>query len=110
MDNQSIAHTRWNCTYHIVIIPKYHRKIMYGEVKKDIGEILRKLCDMSVSKFMSYMKGIIHFVHSNRLCLLLSFSSANRCCSLDEKAKVCLCCLTDILSSEEKTVVETFGQ
>ena len=135
MDNQSIAHTRWNCTYHIVIITKYRRKIMYGEVKKDIGEILRKLCDMSeaklikgtvcsdhvhlyiaippklsVSKFMSYLKGIIHFVRSNRLCLLLSFSSANRCCSLDEKAKGHLCCLTDILSSEEKTVVETFGQ
>ena len=135
MDNQSIAHTRWNCTYHIVIIPKYRRKIMYGEVKKDIREILRKLCDMSeakllkgtvcsdhvhlyiaispelsVSKFMSHLKGSIHFVHSNRLCLLLSFSSANRCCSLDEKAKVHLCCLTDILSSEEKTVVETFGQ
>ena len=135
MDNQSITHTRWNCTYHIVIITKYRRKIMYGEVKKDTGEILRKLCDMSeaklikgtvcsdhvhlyiaippklsVSKFMSYLKGIIHFVRSNRLCLLLSFSSANRCCSLDEKAKVPLCCLTDILSSEEKTVAETFGQ
>ena len=65
---------------------------------------------LSVSKFMSYLKGIIHFVRSNRLCLLLSFSSANRCCSLDEKAKVHLCCLTDILSSEEKTMVETFGQ
>ena len=42
---------------------------------------------LSVSKFMSYLKGIIHFVRSNRLCLLLSFSSANRCCSLDEKDK-----------------------
>ena len=49
MDNQSIAHTRWNCTYHIVIIPKYRRKIMYGEVKKDI---LRKLCDMSEAKLI----------------------------------------------------------
>ena len=52
MDNQSITHTRWNCTYHIVIIPKYRRKIMYGEVKKDIGEILRKLCDMSEAKLI----------------------------------------------------------
>ena len=31
MDNQSITHTRWNCTYHIVFIPKFRRKIMYGE-------------------------------------------------------------------------------
>ena len=46
MDNQSIAHTRWNCTYHIVFIPKYRRKVMYGEVKRDIAEILKKLCKM----------------------------------------------------------------
>ena len=82
MDNLSIAHTRWNCTYHIVFIPKYRRKIMYGELKREIAEILKKLCEMkqvrliegkvcgnhvhmyvaippkmSVSEFMSYLKG-----------------------------------------------------
>lgn len=82
MDNQSIAHTRWNCTYHIVFIPKYRRKMMYGELKQDIVEIIKKLCEMkqvslidgrvcsdhihlylgippkiSVSEFMSYLKG-----------------------------------------------------
>ena len=41
MDNQSIQHTRWNCTYHIVFIPKYRRKIMYGANKKDLVEIIR---------------------------------------------------------------------
>lgn len=46
MDNKSISHTRWNCTYHIVFIPKYRRKIMYGETRKDIVEILKKLCEM----------------------------------------------------------------
>ena len=46
MDNQSISHTTWNCTYHVVFIPKYRRKIMYGEVKVEVGEILRKLCEM----------------------------------------------------------------
>ena len=46
MDNLSLSHTRWNCTYHIVFIPKYRRRIMYGEVKKDLGEILRKLYEM----------------------------------------------------------------
>ena len=40
MDNQSIQHTRWNCTYHIVFIPKYRRKIMYGANKKDLVEII----------------------------------------------------------------------
>ena len=46
MDNKSIAHTRWNCTYHIVFIPKYRRKIMYGETKRDLVEIVKKLCEM----------------------------------------------------------------
>ena len=46
MDNKSISHTRWNCTYHIVFIPKYRRKIMYGETKADLVEIIKKLCEM----------------------------------------------------------------
>ena len=46
MDNQSISHTTWNCTYHIVFIPKYRKKILFGKVRKDVGEILRKLCEM----------------------------------------------------------------
>ena len=82
MDDQSISHTRWNCTYHIVFIPKYRRKIMYGTTKRDMVEIIKKLCEMkqvelidgkvcvdhvhmyvsippklSVSDFMSYLKG-----------------------------------------------------
>lgn len=40
MDNQSITHTRWNCTYHIVFIPKFRRKIMYGETKKELPVIM----------------------------------------------------------------------
>lgn len=82
MDNQSIQHTRWNCTYHIVFIPKYRRKIMFGETKKDLRDIIKKLCEMkgvqilegkicvdhvhlyvaippkfSVSEVMAYLKG-----------------------------------------------------
>ena len=82
MDNQSIQHTRWNCTYHIVFIPKYRRRVMYGEIAEDVREIIKKLCEMnqvalisgavcgdhvhiyvaippklSVSDFMSYLKG-----------------------------------------------------
>ena len=82
MDKNSLAHTKWNCMYHIVFIPKYRRKAMYGDKKKAIGEILRKLCTykgidileatickdhihmfvkippkLSVSEFMGYLKG-----------------------------------------------------
>ncbi len=46
MDDTSLSHTKYNCTYHIVCIPKYRRKVMYGEVRKEVGEILRKLCEM----------------------------------------------------------------
>ena len=45
MDNSSLAHTKWNCKYHIVFAPKFRRQIIYGKIKADIGAILRKLCD-----------------------------------------------------------------
>ena len=82
MDVQSLAHTTWNCKYHIVFAPKYRRQTIYGTIKKDIGTILRKLCEyknveiieanackdhihmlvsippkLSVSDFMGYLKG-----------------------------------------------------
>ncbi len=44
MDSQSIAHSKWNCKYHIVFAPKYRRRVIYGRIKTDIGIILRKLC------------------------------------------------------------------
>ncbi len=44
-DTDSLAHTKWNCKYHIVFAPKYRRQIIYGKIKTDIGKILRKLCD-----------------------------------------------------------------
>ena len=82
MDNSSLAHSKWNCKYHIVFAPKYRRQIIYGKIKADIGQILRKLCDhkgveiieanackdhihmlvsippkLSVAQFMGYLKG-----------------------------------------------------
>ena len=82
MDNNILAHTKWNCIYHIVFIPKYRRKVIYGSIKKDVQEILRKLCEYKkveivegavcsdhvhlclkippkycVSEFMGYLKG-----------------------------------------------------
>jgi len=44
MDESSLSHTRWSCTYHIIFIPKYRRKEIYGKLRKDIGQTLRLLC------------------------------------------------------------------
>ena len=41
----SLSHSKWNCKYHIVFAPKYRRRVIYGQIKKDIGKILRQLCD-----------------------------------------------------------------
>ena len=83
MDNKnSLAHTKWNCKYHVVFTPKYRRKEIYGEKKEEIGKILRELCKwkeveiieanacpdhihmllsippkISVSYFMGFLKG-----------------------------------------------------
>ena len=81
-DNHSLSHSKWNCKYHIVFTPKYRRQVVYGQLKADIGKILRTLCEqkkvniieaeacpdhihmlvsippkMSVSGFMGYLKG-----------------------------------------------------
>ena len=81
-DTNSLAHTKWNCKYHIVFAPKYRRKVFYGQKRLEIGAILRSLCEwkeveiieaevcpdhvhmlvsippkLSVSGFMGYLKG-----------------------------------------------------
>ena len=82
MDEESLAHTKWNCKYHIVFAPKYRRLVIYGRLKIETGKILRELCTrkgveiveaeccpdyihmlvsippkLSVSAFMGYLKG-----------------------------------------------------
>lgn len=44
MNENSISHTRWNCKYHIIWIPKYRRKVIFGKLRKEVGEIIRQLC------------------------------------------------------------------
>ena len=44
-DIKSLSHSKWRCKYHIVFAPKYRRLEVYGKLKADIGEILRKLCE-----------------------------------------------------------------
>ena len=81
-DIKSLEHTTWRCQYHIVFAPKFRRMVIYWELKKDIGWILRKLCEekgveiieaeacpdhvhlllsippkYSISTFMGYLKG-----------------------------------------------------
>ena len=81
-DVKSLAHTKWNCKYHVVFAPKYRRKVFYEEKRLEIGAILRELCrwkgveiveaevcpdhihmllaiplKMSVSGFMGFLKG-----------------------------------------------------
>ena len=43
-DWQSLSHVKWECKYHVVFVPKYRKKKLYGKVKKQVGEILRELC------------------------------------------------------------------
>ena len=43
-DGQSMSHVRWDCKYHVVIVPKYRKKLLFGKLRKQIGPILRELC------------------------------------------------------------------
>ena len=44
-DVDSLSHTTWRCQYHVVFAPKYRKMVIYGQIKKDIGQILRQLCE-----------------------------------------------------------------
>jgi putative transposase len=43
-DWESLSHVRWDCKYHIVIVPKYRKRALYGKFRRNVGEILRDLC------------------------------------------------------------------
>ena len=45
MDKHSLSHASWECVYHVVWIPKYRWKVLYGETRREVGEILRMLVD-----------------------------------------------------------------
>ena len=45
MDSNSLSHTKWNCIYHIIFIPKYRRQVMYGQLRDDIRRIIKQLCE-----------------------------------------------------------------
>lgn len=41
---ESLSHVQWDCKYHVIFIPKYRKKVLYGKLRKQVGEILRQLC------------------------------------------------------------------
>ena len=49
----SLAHTSWECKYHIVFAPKYRRQVIYGKMKAEIGKILRELCERKGIKIIA---------------------------------------------------------
>ena len=57
---KSTAHSKYRCQYHIVFAPKYRRKEIYGKLRKDIGEILRKLCEQKGVEIMEAEACIEH--------------------------------------------------
>ena len=44
MNRYSLSHSKWKCQYHIIFIPKYRRKVLYGQLRADVREIIIKLC------------------------------------------------------------------
>lgn len=51
-DINSLAHSKWNCKYHIVFVPKYRIMVIYNQIKADVGRILRKLCEQKGIKII----------------------------------------------------------
>ena len=47
---ESLSHTKWECKYHIIFIPKYRRKALYGQLRRHLGEVIRKLAEQKESR------------------------------------------------------------
>ena len=47
---QSLSHTKWECKYHVVFIPKYRRKVLYGQIRTELGEVFRELARQKESR------------------------------------------------------------
>ena len=57
MDMNSLAHTKWECKYHLVFAPKYRRQIIYGKIKADVAQMLSTLRKRKGIEIMGYLKG-----------------------------------------------------
>lgn len=103
MDNKSISHICWKCQYHIVFIPKYRKKVLYGKIRDDVRQIISTLCKykdvkiiagavcidhvhlsfaippkLSISNFMGYLK--------RKSMLMIKFFNTRGC---HEKKNIC---------------------
>lgn len=47
---QSLSHTKWDCKYHVIFIPKYRRRALYGQLRRHVGEVFRKLAEQKESR------------------------------------------------------------
>lgn len=51
-DYQKLSHTKWSCKYHVIFIPKYRRKRLYGVVKRELGSVFRRLAEQKESRIV----------------------------------------------------------
>jgi len=65
-DSKSLSHSRWECKYHIVFIPKYRRKILFGEIRRELGETFRSLARRKESEVLEghLMRDHVHMLIS----------------------------------------------
>jgi len=75
MSSNRLAHTVWECKYHVVWVPKYRRKVIYGKLRKEVGHILRKLCEYKGIEIIE-AKACVDHIH---MCLAIppKYSVAN---------------------------------
>lgn len=122
MDELSLAHCKYECKYHIVFAPKFRRQIIYGKIKREVGKILRKLCEYCdvFSNAYSYMLEKLkrNYPDAEIWCFTLAVSDSMRdfgftlpfskentsmskyCQAIRDCAKENDCLLIDIFDSE----------
>ena len=62
-DYQSLSHTKWQCKYHVIFIPKYRRRKLYGVVKRELGQVFRRLAEQKGCEIEEGLVGLPKLAH-----------------------------------------------
>lgn len=84
MDSKSLSHTKWKCQYHIVFIPKYRKKQLYGRLREDVRDVLKTLCEY---KKVEIVEGDSLLRSCTFMCM---YSTQNECfavCGISKREK-----------------------
>lgn len=90
---ERLSHTKWMCKYHIIIVPKYRRKAIFGKIKETIRDIIKQLCGYKEMKMKEMITCESVFRgHPDKVCDQISDAILDACLKQDKNSRVAIEC------------------